>query len=113
MKKSKIITLFVCQNCGNSSPRWLGKCPGCESWNTYVEEQQEKTKTAYKTNKTSEPIPITKIQSDKEERYLTHNKELDRVLGGGFVPGSVILVGGDPGIGKSTLALQMLNDVST
>ena len=113
MKKSKIITHFVCQNCGNSSPRWLGKCPECESWNTYVEEQQQKTKRAYKTNKTSEPIPITKIQSDKEERYLTHNKELDRVLGGGFVPGSVILVGGDPGIGKSTLALQMLNDISS
>jgi len=113
MKKSKIITHFVCQNCGNSSPRWLGKCPECESWNTYVEEQQQKAKRAYKTNKTSEPIPITKIQSDKEERYLTHNKELDRVLGGGFVPGSVILVGGDPGIGKSTLALQMLNDISS
>ncbi len=113
MKKSKIITQFVCQNCGNSSPRWLGKCPECESWNTYVEEQQQKAKRAYKTNKTSEPIPITEIQSDKEERYLTHNKELDRVLGGGFVPGSVILVGGDPGIGKSTLALQMLNDISS
>ncbi len=113
MKKSKVITQFVCQNCGSSSPRWLGKCPECESWNTYVEEQQQKAKRAYKTNKTSEPIPITKIQSDKEERYLTHNKELDRVLGGGFVPGSVILVGGDPGIGKSTLALQMLNDISS
>ncbi len=113
MKKSKVITQFVCQNCGSSSPRWLGKCPECESWNTYVEEQQQKVKRAYKTNKTSEPIPITKIQSDKEERYLTHNKELDRVLGGGFVPGSVILVGGDPGIGKSTLALQMLNDISS
>jgi len=112
MKKSKVITLYVCQNCGNSSPRWLGKCPECESWNTYVEEQQEKTKTAYKANKTSKPIPITEIQSGKEDRIPTHNKELDRVLGGGFVPGSVILVGGDPGIGKSTLALQMLNDIS-
>jgi len=112
MKKSKVITQYVCQNCGNSSPRWLGKCPECESWNTYVEEQQEKTKTAYKANKTSDPIPITEIQSGKEDRIPTHNNELDRVLGGGFVPGSVILVGGDPGIGKSTLALQMLNDIS-
>jgi DNA repair protein RadA/Sms len=112
MKKSKVITLYVCQNCGNSSPRWLGKCPECESWNTYVEEQQEKAKTAYKANKTSKPIPITEIQSGKEDRIPTHNNELDRVLGGGFVPGSVILVGGDPGIGKSTLALQMLNDIA-
>ena len=114
MKKSKVITQFVCQNCGNSSPRWLGKCPECESWNTYVEEQQEKTKLSAKAkNATLAPQPITQIQSGKEERLPTHNKELDRVLGGGFVPGSVILVGGDPGIGKSTLALQMLNNVSS
>ncbi len=112
MKKSKVITQYVCQNCGNSSPRWLGKCPECESWNTYVEEQQEKIKTAYKAAKTSDPIPITEIQSGKEDRIPTNNNELDRVLGGGFVPGSVILVGGDPGIGKSTLALQMLNDIT-
>ena len=112
MKKSKVITQFVCQNCGNSSPRWLGKCPECESWNTYVEEQQEKTKRVSKTNKPSDPVPITEIQSGKEERIPTHNNELDTVLGGGFVPGSVVLVGGDPGIGKSTLALQMLNNMS-
>ena len=113
MKKSKIITQFVCQNCGNSSPRWLGKCSECESWNTYVEEQQEKTKRLSKTAKSSAPVAITEIQSGIEERIPTHNKELDRVLGGGFVPGSVILVGGDPGIGKSTLALQMLNNISS
>ncbi len=113
MKKSKTITLYVCQNCGNSSPRWLGKCPECESWNTYVEEQQEKPNKLSRTQKTSDPVAITEIQSGREERIPTHNKELDRVLGGGFVPGSVILVGGDPGIGKSTLALQMLNDISS
>lgn len=113
MKKSKVITQYVCQNCGNSSPRWLGKCPECESWNTYVEEQQEKTKRSAKSNQTSKTLPITDIQSGSEERIPTHNKELDRVLGGGFVPGSVILVGGDPGIGKSTLALQMLNNISS
>lgn len=113
MKKSKVITQFVCQNCGNSSPRWLGKCPECDSWNTYVEEQQEKTKKSSSRQKTSDPVAITEIQSGREERIPTHNKELDRVLGGGFVPGSVILVGGDPGIGKSTLALQMLNNISS
>ena len=113
MKKSKIITEFVCQNCGNSSPRWLGKCPECESWNTYVEEHQEKTKKSSSRQKTADPVAITEIQSGSEERIPTNNKELDRVLGGGFVPGSVILVGGDPGIGKSTLALQMLNKISS
>ncbi len=113
MKKSKVITQFVCQNCGNSSPRWLGKCPECESWNTYVEEQQEKTKKSSSRQKTSDPVAITEIQSGREERIPTNNKELDRVFGGGFVPASVILVGGDPGIGKSTLALQMLNNISS
>lgn len=112
MKKSKILSQFVCQNCGNSSPRWLGKCPGCGGWNTYVEEQQEKRKSASKTGPVSEPVPINEIKSGSEDRIPTGNTELDRVLGGGFVPGSVILVGGDPGIGKSTLALQMLNNIS-
>lgn len=113
MKKSKVITQFVCQNCGNSSPRWLGKCPECESWNTYVEEQQEKAKKSSGKQKTQDPVPISEIESGNEERIPTQNKELDRVLGGGFVPGSVILVGGDPGIGKSTLALQMLGNISS
>jgi DNA repair protein RadA/Sms len=112
MRKSKILSQYVCQNCGSASPRWLGKCPECGGWNTYVEEQREKTKTAAKSGPSSEPIPITEIKSGSEDRVATGNNELDRVLGGGFVPGSVILVGGDPGIGKSTLALQMLNDIS-
>jgi DNA repair protein RadA/Sms len=112
MKKSKILSQFVCQNCGNSSPRWLGKCPECGDWNTYVEEQQERKKTTSKSGPVSEPVPISEIKSGNEDRVPTGNTELDRVLGGGFVPGSVILVGGDPGIGKSTLALQMLNNIS-
>jgi DNA repair protein RadA/Sms len=112
MKKSKILSQFVCQNCGNSSPRWLGKCPECGDWNTYVEEQQERKKTTSKSGPASEPVPISEIKSGNEDRVPTGNTELDRVLGGGFVPGSVILVGGDPGIGKSTLALQMLNNIS-
>lgn len=111
MKKTKSLSQFVCQNCGNRSPRWLGKCPECGSWNSYVEEKIERSKKTVKRANVSEPVAITDISSDREERIPTGNNELDRVLGGGFVPGSVILVGGDPGIGKSTLALQMLNDI--
>lgn len=111
MKKSKTVTQFVCQECGSTSPRWLGKCPGCGGWNTYVEEQQEKVSRSVKSGPVSEPIPISDITSSTEDRVATGNTELDRVLGGGFVPGSVILVGGDPGIGKSTLALQMLSGI--
>lgn len=111
MRKSKVLSEYVCQNCGNSSPRWLGKCPGCGGWNTYVEERQERTKRASKSSPDTKPIPLTEIKSGNEDRITTGNDELDRVLGGGFIPGSVILIGGDPGIGKSTLALQMLNDI--
>jgi DNA repair protein RadA/Sms len=111
MKRAKTVSQFVCQSCGSSSPRWLGKCPECGSWNTYVEEKMEKSGKAARKADSLEPVAITRIRSDREERIPTGNKELDRVLGGGFVPGSVILVGGDPGIGKSTLALQMLNNI--
>ena len=112
MKKSRVLTQFVCQECGHSSPRWLGKCPSCGEWNSYVEEQQEKKKAGTRHSQGSEPVAITEIKSGSEDRVPTGNSELDRVLGGGFVPGSVILVGGDPGIGKSTLALQMLQSIS-
>jgi DNA repair protein RadA/Sms len=112
MKKAKVQFQFVCQNCGNSSPRWLGKCPACDEWNSYVEEKIEKQRTPrMKELRGSSPLSITRIESGKEERIKTKIGELDRVLGGGFVPGSVVLVGGDPGIGKSTLALQMLNNI--
>ena len=114
MKKAKVQFQFVCQSCGNSSARWLGKCPACGQWNSYVEEKVEREKRGtVKSDQNSSAIPITKIQSGREERILTRIAELDRVLGGGFVPGSVVLVGGDPGIGKSTLALQMLNNVGS
>lgn len=112
MKKSKSQIQFVCQSCGNSSPRWLGKCPACGEWNSYVEEKVERQKANLpRERRNSVPVAVTKIESEKDERIPTGNAELDRVLGGGFVPGSVVLVGGDPGIGKSTLALQMLNNV--
>ncbi|MGH7791167.1 MAG: DNA repair protein RadA [Thermodesulfobacteriota bacterium] len=114
MKKTKTQFQFVCQSCGNSSARWLGKCPACGEWNSYVEEKVEKEKRgSVKSDPYSSAVAITKIQIGREERILTKIAELDRVLGGGFVPGSVVLVGGDPGIGKSTLALQMLNNVGS
>ncbi|WLD93500.1 DNA repair protein RadA [Alkalihalobacillus sp. AL-G] len=103
-------TTFLCQDCGYDSPKWMGKCPGCSKWNTMVEEviQQEKGhRRSFNTGGTSQkPEPITKIKSEKEPRIDTKISELNRVLGGGVVPGSLVLVGGDPGIGKSTLLLQ-------
>lgn len=108
---SKQKTKFCCQDCGYESPKWMGKCPGCGAWNTMVEEIQTVVKTqgflssaALKTKE--KPMPIIHIESSPEQRVLTDNQELNRVLGGGIVPGSLILVGGDPGIGKSTLLLQ-------
>ncbi|MCI3923325.1 DNA repair protein RadA [Paenibacillus sp. TRM 82003] len=108
---SKKKTKFVCQECGSESAKWLGKCPGCNAWNTYVEE----TETVLKTPGVSipgiastkeRPRAITDIVSSQEPRVDVGSGELNRVLGGGLVPGSLILVGGDPGIGKSTLLLQ-------
>lgn len=113
MKKSKALSQFVCQSCGNTSPRWLGKCPACGEWNSYIEEKVVNEKRSHgKMPRNSTAIAITQIESAKEERIGTGIGELDRVLGGGFVPGSLVLVGGDPGIGKSTLALEMVNNVS-
>jgi len=112
MKKSKVQLQFVCQNCGNSSPRWLGKCPACGEWNSYVEERVVKEKKGLeRAPGKSNAVNLTQIEGGKEERISTGIGELDRVLGGGFVPGSIVLVGGDPGIGKSTLALEMLDKV--
>lgn len=108
MAKTK--TKFCCQECGYETPKWLGKCPGCQGWNTFVEEVETVIRTAgvhQPALQSQEKVtPITDIQSAQEARIFTDNKELNRVLGGGLVPGSLILVGGDPGIGKSTLLLQ-------
>ncbi|EGL17114.1 MULTISPECIES: DNA repair protein RadA [Paenibacillus] len=107
---SKTKTKFICQQCGYETPKWLGKCPGCGAWNSFAEEVETVVKTQGMNSsflRTKEkPTPIINIESSVEQRVLTDNGELNRVLGGGFVPGSLILVGGDPGIGKSTLLLQ-------
>jgi DNA repair protein RadA/Sms len=108
MKKSKSTVVFVCQNCGNNSPRWIGKCPACGEWNTYAEEIGTRQKAASPITKSkSKPILINEISSANEQRIKTDIKEMDRVLGGGLILGSTVLIGGDPGIGKSTLALQI------
>ena len=109
MAKTK--STFFCQNCGNQSTRWLGKCPACNEWNTYIEEvivSKDNRKKGYKKgDKSITPKPINQISLEKEERIPTQSVELDRVLGGGLVSGSIILIGGEPGIGKSTLLLQV------
>ena len=112
--KAKIKTVYVCQSCGTQSPRWMGKCPDCGAWNTMVEEQVEKSRDIGSARRQggSEPLLLNEIQARDEDRFVTKIGELDRVLGGGIVPGSVVLIGGDPGIGKSTLVLQMLRQVS-
>ncbi|HTP05426.1 MAG TPA: DNA repair protein RadA [Nitrospirota bacterium] len=114
MKASKTKTVYVCQSCGMQSPRWMGKCPDCGQWNTMVEERVEKPKDigSSKRHGGSEPLALNEIQARDEDRFVTRINELDRVLGGGIVAGSVVLIGGDPGIGKSTLVLQMLKQVS-
>jgi DNA repair protein RadA/Sms len=114
VRSSKTKTVYVCQSCGMQSPRWMGKCPDCGQWNTMVEERLEKPKDMgiSKRHGLSEPLALNEIQTSDEDRFATQIKELDRVLGGGIVAGSVVLIGGDPGIGKSTLVLQMLKQVS-
>lgn len=112
---AKVRTKFVCQDCGYESPKWMGKCPGCMEWNTLVEEivstSDVKTTMLYNKSK-SRPEPIGNINIEDEPRIDTNSIELNRVLGGGIVPGSLILVGGDPGIGKSTLLLQTSQNIA-
>ncbi|MCB9747583.1 MAG: DNA repair protein RadA [Candidatus Omnitrophica bacterium] len=106
--KTKAKTIFVCQECGTQSPRWVGKCTGCESWNSYVEESETPKSTHHQgiTYK-DKPVLLKEVNLDEEKRLTTDIFELDRVLGGGVVRDSVTLIGGDPGIGKSTLSLQL------
>ncbi|SNC76917.1 DNA repair protein RadA/Sms [Hymenobacter gelipurpurascens] len=117
---AKIKTLFFCQNCGAQSAKWIGRCPSCGEWNTYVEEVIEKndnnaaagawkasTTVGSTTSKAAKPKALGEILYEEESRLDTHDGELNRVLGGGLVPGSLVLIGGEPGIGKSTLMLQI------
>lgn len=108
---AKVKTFYQCQACGHASPKWLGKCPDCGEWNTLVEERKE-ARQSIKSSGRTEPQPLNTVVSGQEKRISTNINELDRVLGGGVVPGSVVLVGGDPGIGKSTVLLQALAGLS-
>ena len=113
MAKAK--TVFFCKECGFESAKWLGQCPGCRAWNSFTEEPVVQTKVKYNQSGgvgASKPQPLNEVSSDHEERTLIGIREFDRVLGGGIVKGSLVLVGGDPGIGKSTLLLQMCREIS-
>ncbi len=121
---SKTRSAFFCQSCGYESAKWLGKCPSCNQWNTFVEEliikdTDKKDKNNWKEytgNSKTKSIPLTEVSSAEEKRILTKDVEFNRVLGGGIVPGSIVLIAGEPGIGKSTLFLQnglQQNDITT
>lgn len=113
MAKTKAKTQYVCQSCGSVSAKWLGKCPDCLEWNTFQEEAVVTKQTrAEGISSQSAPKPITKIISGDKERYDTGISELNRVLGGGLVKGSLTLISGDPGIGKSTLLLQCAHEIA-
>ncbi|MEZ4949019.1 MAG: DNA repair protein RadA [Saprospiraceae bacterium] len=113
MAKAK--SVFICSNCGTTSPKWMGKCFSCGEWNTFVEEVVSKTSeretrksTWSKNSEGPKPVPLPQIQSGEKVRLVSQDQELNRVLGGGIVPGSLVLIGGQPGIGKSTLLLQVV-----
>ena len=111
-------SIFFCQNCGHEESKWLGQCPMCKEWNTFVEEKVSVTRGStaavqqVRDAKDAKVVTLSSITTDDDERMQTGILELDRVLGGGIVPGSLVLVGGDPGIGKSTLLLQVCQKLS-
>ena len=123
MPKDKLKTIYVCNQCGETSPRWLGRCPSCGAWNTMTEDVVEEPAKSSSgraaapvrvTGQTSlKPLKLKNVSTTEEKsRIVTGIAELDRVLGGGIVLGSVILIGGEPGIGKSTILLQLCGEVS-
>lgn len=115
---SKTKTVFMCQECGYESSKWMGQCPGCSQWNTFVEELKLKKPSSNYNNSSidihtdEKPKSLSIIDTEEDKRLKTNIQEFDRVLGGGIVDGSLILVGGDPGIGKSTILLQMCQSLS-
>ena len=110
-------TIFFCQQCGYETAKWMGQCPACREWNTFVEEPAEEKHAGISTGnrrntQSVEPMPLSRVEMTDQERFTTGIGELDRVLGGGIVPASLVLVGGDPGIGKSTLLLQVCKNLA-
>ena len=110
----KVTTMFVCNECGYDSSKWLGKCPSCNSWNSFVEEKVSSSKSSktVSSNEKNEVIELNKVEHKSTARIKTGISELDRVLGDGFVYGSLTLLGGEPGIGKSTLILQICDSIN-
>ncbi|HPQ80830.1 MAG TPA: DNA repair protein RadA [bacterium] len=107
-------TIFSCQQCGAQQPRWIGRCPECGGWNTYAEEREvAEPRRAPIAEESARPIPITDIEGEPGQHVSTGIPELDRVLGSGYVPGGVALIGGDPGIGKSTIVMQALSSLAS
>ena len=112
MAKAK--TIFICNECGYESAKWLGKCPACNEWNSFIEEKLQKQSnnvTVSGEKKSSKPMLLSSVEGKESFRTSTGFAELDRVLGGGIVKGALILVGGEPGIGKSTLILQLCDKI--
>jgi DNA repair protein RadA/Sms len=106
-------TQYVCQNCGHASAKWMGRCPSCGEWNTLVEElETSRSQPARRAAPAAEPVSVAAVETAAEQRISTGAAEFDRILGGGLVTGSAVLIGGDPGIGKSTLLLQMAERVA-
>ena len=113
MAKAKT-NVFFCQECGYESAKWMGQCPGCKAWNSFVEEPVVKSSgkaSLRMSGNGAKPVTLDEIETSETERFSAGMTELDRVLGGGIVPGSLVLVGGDPGIGKSTILLQVCKKV--
>ena len=104
--------MFVCSSCGHGSPRWHGRCPGCGAWDSLVEERPAPTAAGRGPGKALRPVPLSEVEAPAVERLRTGIGELDRVLGGGLVPGSLVLIGGSPGIGKSTLTTSALGNLA-
>ncbi len=117
---ARIKTKYKCRSCGYISASYLGRCPNCGAWNQFEKETEEVQKRSAKASPSrlikktgiNEPVKLDKVKAEKDDRIATKSEELNRVLGGGIVPGSLVLIGGDPGIGKSTLMLQIMSDLS-